>query len=376
MTASSPRWAILAGGGTAGHVLPGIAIATALVASGHRSADLLYVGSERGLEKTLVPQAGFELELLPGRGIKRSMSPRAIIDNIGAITGLLRAIVRAWTILGKERPSIVVSLGGFAAVPCVLAAIGRRVPIVVAEQNAVPGAANRLAGRFAKASAVSFPHVGLPREVYTGNPVRPEIRLVLRSEDRLAARGRLDVADGAQLLSIFGGSLGARSINNATLDAIAQWAPETPLVLHHIIGDRDFDDIVKRVPRTDPNVSYRPIRYEADMASVYAASDLMICRSGATTVAELSVVGCPSILIPLPGSPGDHQTANARFLADQEAAVLVPDAELSGERLRAAADTILGDVDRREAMGDAASSLGRPDAAAHVAQLIEEHARG
>lgn len=181
-------FAIIAGGGTAGHVHPGLAIAEALVARGHGRDEIHYVGSERGMERDLVPEAGFPLVLLPGRGIQR----RLTLENVGSAWGLVRALVRSMGIVGRLRPRVVVSLGGYASVPCAVAAGLRRVPVVVAEQNAVPGAANRLVSRWAKASAISFPGTDLPRAVLTGNPVCREMLAIDRTGERDAARVRLD----------------------------------------------------------------------------------------------------------------------------------------------------------------------------------------
>ncbi len=183
MPEHGPTWALIAGGGTAGHTLPGIAIGRALVARGHPVAAIRFVGSERGSEVRLVPEAGFSLTALPGRGIQRKLT----FANVGAVLGLIRAFGRALGLVHRLRPSVVVALGGYASVACALAAILYRVPIVVAEQNAVPGAANRIVARFARAAAVSFPGTDLPRSVVTGNPVRPAILAVDRTRDR--ARG-------------------------------------------------------------------------------------------------------------------------------------------------------------------------------------------
>ncbi len=364
-------WALISGGGTAGHVQPGLDIGRALIAGGRRVDELHFVGSERGIETRLVPEAGFSLTVLPGRGIQRRLTP----ENFGAVLGLLRAVGSSFGLVRRQRPSVIVSLGGYASVPCSLAGAVFRVPIVVAEQNAVPGLANRLVGRFARACAVSFPDVDLPKAVWTGNPVRETIRAVDRRADRATARATLGIDPDAFLVSIFGGSLGARRINNAVLAALPAWAGHADLVVRHIIGARDYDDIMTRVPESPPDgVDYRPIRYEDDMASVYAASDLFVCRAGATTVAELAVTGSPAIVVPLPGAPGDHQTANARGLVEAGAAVMVVDAELDADRLvteveRLRAADSLGD------MAAAAAELGRPDAAEAVADLVERHAR-
>ena len=211
-------FAMISGGGTAGHVVPGLAVAAALVDRGHDASSIHYVGSERGVERTMVPAAGFALTLLPGRGIQR----RFTRDNVGAIVGLVRAMGRAVRLVRREQPRVLLSLGGYASVPAALAAVLCRVPIVVAEQNAVPGAANRLIARFAKASAVSFAGTALPRAVLTGNPVRAEVRAVDESA-RSAARRALGIDDERVLVVAFGGSLGARRINEAIIALAQSW---------------------------------------------------------------------------------------------------------------------------------------------------------
>ncbi|MGI9600883.1 MAG: undecaprenyldiphospho-muramoylpentapeptide beta-N-acetylglucosaminyltransferase [Acidimicrobiales bacterium] len=363
-----PTSVLISGGGTAGHVQPGLDIARALVRRGCPADNIHYVGSERGIEARLVPEAGFELTLLPGRGIQR----RLTIDNVGAVVGLLRAFVTAFGVLRRVRPDVVVSLGGYASVPCALWAVLMRIPIVVAEQNAVPGLANRLIGRFARVAATSFPDVDLPRATWTGNPVRDEIRAVDRDAGRLAARSRLGVDPSRFMVSVFGGSLGARRINNAVVDALPQWRGDGDLAVRHIIGERDYDSVLEQLaPGDDASAAYRPVRYETDMAGVYAASDVVVCRSGATTVAEVAVTGTPAILVPLPGAPGDHQTANAKALVDCGAAVLVADPDLDGPRLIDEIERLRIDADRRDAMSGAAADFARPDAADAVASIIE-----
>jgi undecaprenyldiphospho-muramoylpentapeptide beta-N-acetylglucosaminyltransferase len=370
--ASTATWAVIAGGGTAGHTLPGIAIARALVALGHDPATLHFVGSERGSEARLVPAAGFEVTLLPGRGIQR----RLTIANVGAVGGLLRALVRAFLLMVRHRPAVVVAMGGYASVPCALAAVVLRVPIVVAEQNAVPGLANRLTSRFAKAAAVSFPATALPRAVLTGNPVRPEVLAVDRERDRAAARAALHIADGQRVVLAFGGSLGSLRINEAVVGALAAWSPRRDLTVRHVIGERDWVALTEQAPTLTEGVTYVPVRYEDDMPRAFAAADLVVCRSGATSVAELSAIGVPAVLVPLPGAPGDHQTANARALVDAGAAVLVPDAELTADRLVREVDALLAEDGRLAAMGEAARGVANREAGAAVAALVEEHARG
>jgi UDP-N-acetylglucosamine--N-acetylmuramyl-(pentapeptide) pyrophosphoryl-undecaprenol N-acetylglucosamine transferase len=325
----------------------------------------------------MVPAAGFSLTLLPGRGIQRRLSTA----NVGAALGLVRAVGQAFALLARRRPRIVVSVGGYASVPCAVAAATLRVPLVLHEQNAVPGAANRLVGRFARAAAVSYPGTSLPRAEVTGNPVRPEILAVTRTpEARAAARRALDLPDGRFVVGVFGGSLGALRINQAVLAALPVWAGQADLAVRHAVGERDWalvsDALASGPPLPADGVVYQPVRYEERMDLLLAAADLLVCRAGGNTVAEMAAVGLPAVLVPLPNAPGDHQTANARVFERAGAAVLVPDGELDGERLVAEVAKLRSDPARLESMGTAASGLARRDAADAVAALVEAHARG
>lgn len=370
---SPPTWALVAGGGTAGHTLPGIAVARALVDRGHPPESVHFVGSERGSEARLVPEAGFDITLLPGRGIQRRLTPA----NLAAAWGLVRAVARAVGLVRRRRPQVVLALGGYASVACALAALLWRVPLVVAEQNAVAGAANRLVARFARASAVAFTGTGLPRAQLTGNPVRPEVRARVVDRDRAGARRALGVPEGATLVLAFGGSLGARRINEAVLGAAARWRDRADLALHHVVGDRDWERYRDEVAAIGGGaLAYRAVRYEDDMARALAAADLVVSRAGATTVAELAAIGVPSVLVPLPIASADHQTANARALVEAGAAVLVPDAELDAERLAAEVAALVEPAATLSAMAEHARALGRPDAAERVADLVEAAAGG
>jgi undecaprenyldiphospho-muramoylpentapeptide beta-N-acetylglucosaminyltransferase len=366
-------WAIVAGGGTAGHVLPGLAVARALVARGHPPGTVHWVGSRIGIEARLVPEAGFGVTLLPGRGIERRLS-RA---SVAAALGLVAAMAAGLALVARHRPAVVVALGGYASVPCAFAAVALRVPLVVCEQNAVPGAANRSLARFARAAAVSFPGTELPRARVTGNPVRPEILAVDRRRDRDEARAALGLPLDRRVVAAFGGSLGARRINLAVVAALQRWTERDDLAVRHVVGRRDWTLVGEAAPDLDgAALVYAPVEYEDRMDLVLAAADVAVCRAGATTVAELAVVGLPSVLVPLPGAPGDHQTANARHLVDAGAAVLVPDAEFDGDRLAREVDGLLSDAEALERMSRAATRFARRDAAEAVAALVEEHARG
>lgn len=367
-----PTFAIVTGGGTAGHVLPALAIADALVAAGHARAAVHYAGSERGIEARLVPPTGYPMTLLPGRGLQR----RLALANVAAAWGLVVAAARALRLVGRLRPSVVIAVGGYASVAVGLAAVVRRVPLVVAEQNAVPGAANRLLARFAKASAVSFEGTPLPRAVVTGNPIRPEIAAIDPARDRAAARERFGVGSGRRVVLVFGGSLGALRINRAVLAALPLWRDRDDLAVHHVVGARDWDVIVSTAPTDLGRLEYRAVRYEDDMPAALAAADVAVCRSGSSTCFELAAVGLPSVLVPSPHVTADQQTGNARRLVDAGGAVIVPDAELDGERMVAEVDRLLADDGRRAAMAAAARAWARPDAARAIAAVALEHAGG
>jgi UDP-N-acetylglucosamine--N-acetylmuramyl-(pentapeptide) pyrophosphoryl-undecaprenol N-acetylglucosamine transferase len=353
---------VIAGGGTAGHVLPGLAVAGVLLDRGVGSDEIHFVGAEAKIEAELVPAAGFGITLLPGRGLQR----RLTLENVSAAVGLLRAFVRALRLIRQRRPDVVLALGGFASAACSMAAVLLRVPLVVAEQNARAGAANRVVGRFARACAVPFPETDLPGAVVTGNPVRPEILEVGRRRDVEAARRELGIHADRTVVVVFAGSLGSRRINEATYAAVTELADRSDLSIFHVVGARDWED--REVPVTQ-GLQYQQLRYADRMDLVLSAADLAVCRSGGTTVAELAVVGVPSLLVPLPIATRDHQTANAAALLRAGAAVLVPDAELDSRRLLAEIRGLMTG-DRLARMAESARSVGRPDAAEAVAELV------
>ena len=228
--------AIIAGGGTAGHVVPGLAIASELVARGVPPEQVHYVGSARGIETRLVPEAGFPLTVLPGRGIQR----RLTLENVRSVFALLAAIVAGIRLVRRLRPAVVVGLGGYASVPCVIGAVLWRVPIVVAEQNAVPGAANRLAGRFAKACAVSFEGVDLPNAIWTGNPVRPEVRALatlIPTAGRCSPGSRR--AGRPCLLRNLRRVVGRPADQSRAADAAPRWSDRVAMTIRHVSGTRD-----------------------------------------------------------------------------------------------------------------------------------------
>ena len=368
---SASPWAVIAGGGTAGHILPALAIARELVARGKRPEEIHFVGSAFGQEKELVPAAGFEIDLLPGRGIT---SRKPNLTNLKAALGIAAAAIRAVTVVRRLRPKVVVSVGGFAAFPAGMAAVLLRIPLVLAESNAIPGAVNRILGRFAKASAVAFPGTGLRNEVVTGNPVRVEVVAADRSAaGRLAARADFGLPDDGILIAAFGGSLGSRRINEAVLGFVRAHGERGDIAIRHAIGRRDWARVSRDLPAPRALV-YQAVEYEDRMPLLLAAADLAVTRAGGSTLSELAVVGLPSVLVPLPIAHRDHQTANADHFVRAGAAVRVADSELTPERLASEIERLL-QPGRIEEMAEAARALAHPEAGAAIAALVEEHAR-
>jgi undecaprenyldiphospho-muramoylpentapeptide beta-N-acetylglucosaminyltransferase len=365
-TGTMPTYALVTGGGTGGHVYPALAVAEELVDRGHPVDEIHFVGARRGLEAVAVPAAGFALDALPGRGLRRSVAPGALRDNAAALWGAARAFARAWRIVRRTRPRVVLGVGGYASLPCVLSARLARIPTVVHEQNAQPGLANRLAVRLGARPAVSLPGTPLRGAVLTGNPVRRAVTAIRRAPD-----------PAHPVVLIFGGSLGARRVNDAALELYDRWRGRDDVAIVHVSGARDHDACAQRLAalrRDGDRVSYTLLAYDEDLAARYAVTSVAVCRAGAVTVAELAVTGTPALLVPLPGAPDDHQQRNAEALVTAGAAILVPDADATGARLAAELDRLLTDPDRLDTMSAAAHRLGRPDAAARVAALVEEAA--
>jgi UDP-N-acetylglucosamine:LPS N-acetylglucosamine transferase len=259
--------------------------------------------------------------------------------------------------------------------------------VIVLNVDAVPGAANRLLSRIARAAAVAYPGTEIKRAVVTGAPVRPEVAALADEDDRPGARSgarrRLGLPVGAFVVAAFGGSLGARRLNEAVLGLVGMWSGRGDVAIYHVVGNRDAEWAAAAAAEllADPDggrkgrICYVQVAYEEHMELVYAAADMAVCRAGANTVAELTATGTPSILVPLPGAPGDHQNANARVLDAAGAGIVIQDAVFDAGRLADELDRLVGDRDRLARMADAARGLGRPDAAGAVAALALSHAR-
>ncbi len=380
---SQRRYAVIAGGGTAGHVFVATAVAGALVARGIGRDEIELVGSRRAADAALARGEGYAITLLPGRGIRRRLDPRSLVANAGAVAGLAASGIAALALLVRRRPRVVVSVGGYVAVPVGLAAATLRIPLVLVNIDALPGAAHRALRRFAVASAVAFPGTPLPHPVLTGTPIRGDLAGMDHSREQAGtARIALGVPPARAMVGVTGGSLGARRLNDAALAMAPLLRAPGGLTLYHVTGPRNFEAVTaaRGAPGAqgegDPSgLCYQLVPFEEHMASFYAAADLVVCRAGALTVAEVAAAGVPTVLVPLPGAPGDHQSANAAALVDAGAAVTLRDEECDGARLAEVVNELLADPERLGAMGAAAAALARPDAAAAVATLVQAHAR-
>lgn len=369
---TEPIWALVVGGGTAGHLLPGISVARALVAAGHQPSTIHFVGAERGPEAVLVPAEGFTVDVLPGRGIQRRLTPA----NVVAAIDLVKALGRGIALVRRHRPKVVVVLGGYASFACGVGAVLSGVPMVLLEQNKRAGAVNRLLRRFAKASAVSFADTDLPRATVTGNPLRPEIRAIAEHPDPARSRAALGLPPEGTVIAVFAGSLGSRRINEAVRGLVERWAHRSNLVVRHVVGRRDFDAYQLDAPvLPGDGLTYQVLAYEDRMHFMLDAADLAVTRAGGS-VFELMAAGLPAVLVPLPIATRDHQMANARAVEATGGAVVVPDAELDTDRLEREVAALLDDPERLAAMGRAMRDAAIIDAAERAAAVAEAVARG
>ena len=316
---------VLAGGGTAGHTSPLIATAEALRA--RADVELVCVGTAKGLETRVIPEAGLRLELIPPVPLPRRLTP----ELLAVPSRLWRAVGQARRILVAHNAQVAVGFGGYVSLPVYLAARLAKVPLVIHEGNAVPGLANRIAARFTRHVVTTFPETRLPHARHLGLPVREQIAGLDRVARRPAARAAFGLPDGGPVLLVSGGSQGARSLNLATADAVSRLLAAGISVLH-VLGSANLTEDITDVTDATSGAAYRPVAYVNDMGDAYAAADLMLGRSGAGTVMETAMTGLPTIFVPLPHGNGE-QARNAGFLIAADAGVLVPDAELDGDRL-------------------------------------------
>ena len=358
-------FAVVTGGGTAGHVLPAIAVAEALVARGHDPSTIHYVGARRGIETRLMPETPFAHTLLDVVGFQRSFSRR----NIAFVPKMIRARSLAIRLLRSLRPSVVVSVGGYASMPAVFAARALDIPIVVVSYDRRPGRASTLAAKRAAACAVAFPDSPLPRATQTGAPIRRAILDVTRGRDRAAARHQLGLPPDRFVIAVMGGSQGSGVLNDAVARLVEDRRGDASVAIRHAVGERFLDQAAPASDGSDGLV-YQPIGYETEMPLVYAAADVLVGRGGASTVHEVAVTGIPAVLVPWANSAEDHQTLNVRWLSDAGAAVHLPEHRV-GE-LGDVLHDLQVDHQRRAALSARASELGETHRRGALAELIDD----
>lgn len=351
-----PPMAMMLAGGTGGHVYPALAVALELR---ERGFQLQWIGTNRGLEARVLGEHSIPLQILPMRGL-RGKGP---LQQLQALLLLLISLLQSLWLMLRFRPAVVVGMGGYVSFPAALAGWVLRRPLMLQEQNAVAGSANRALARFASRIATGFPNVlsQYSQALYLGNPVRAALRRV--GEDQPWS---WDATRSLQIL-VLGGSLGAQSLN-AVIPVVAQTLG-TRCRWRHQCGEAHLAE-TQRVYASMDSLDIDLSAFIDEMEAAYAWADLVICRAGALTVAELAVTGRPSILVPLPGAIDDHQTVNARFLSDAGAAVLVSQAELPS--LANQVSTLLESPESLANMASAARACARPDATAEIADIAEQ----
>jgi UDP-N-acetylglucosamine--N-acetylmuramyl-(pentapeptide) pyrophosphoryl-undecaprenol N-acetylglucosamine transferase len=356
---------VLAGGGSAGHIEPALATADALRRH-DPSVQITALGTERGLETRLVPERGYDLALVPAAPL-----PRRLTGDLFRVPGRIRgAVSETGQILRTRRADVVVGFGGYVALPAYLAARRLHVPIVVHEANARPGLANRIGARLTPYVAVASAGIALPHAVHVGIPLRRAVSTLDRTAVRAKARAGFGLRPDLPTLLVFGGSQGARRINTA-LVAAAEALRASGVQVLHAVGAGNEGTVVPVVGE----VPYVVVSYLDRMELAYAAADLALCRAGAITCAELAAVGLPAVYVPLPHGNGE-QRLNARPVVEAGGGILVDDADLTGEWVRDHVPSLVTDRRRLDAMGEAAATLGRPDADDRLVDMVRRAVAG
>ncbi len=352
---------LIAGGGTGGHLYPGIALAEEVVTR-HHANQVVFVGTERGLEARVVPQSGYKLETIRAQGLKGK-------GFVGLIKGLLAlplAFIESIRILQRQKPDVVVGVGGYASGPVVLAAALLGVPTAVQEQNALPGLTNKVLGRFVRVVFTAFeearPFFPSRKVQLVGNPIRRKLM-----ENFLRSR----VAHEKFCLLVFGGSLGARGINQRMIDALDHLQDiKDQLHIVHQTGKKDLETVRQGYEAKGFASQAEVVEFIEDMSSAYAKAELVICRAGATTLSELTVAKKASILIPFPFATDNHQEVNAQALVKAGAALMFRESELTGQQLAAEIRRLKDDPEKRRQMEKKAGLQGRPEAAKELADVL------
>jgi len=358
---------IISGGGTGGHIYPGIAIAKEIL-SNEPDAEILFVGTEHGLEGKLVPREGFDIKFIDVKGFKRKLS----FDTFKTVGKLLKSFGSIRKLLKEFEPDAVIGTGGYVCFPVVFIAALKKIPTIIHEQNAFPGVANKVLARYVDAVAISFEEArsrfkGRARITLTGNPIRKDLFLL----DRKKARENLGLADDVPLVVIFGGSLGAEHINECVRDMINLHGSEITYNLILATGMKHYEKIMRDIKAPLPD-NIQVVPYIYNMGELLAAADLAVTRGGAITVSELSALGVPSILVPSPFVAENHQEYNARALENKGAAVVILQSQLTHEILYGQIQKLIKDKDLRKKMSLAAKKSGIKNAAPAIYMLVKK----
>jgi UDP-N-acetylglucosamine--N-acetylmuramyl-(pentapeptide) pyrophosphoryl-undecaprenol N-acetylglucosamine transferase len=356
----------IAGGGTAGHVNPAIALAHAL-----QPDEAVFIGTTRGAEARLVPAAGFELRSIVVAGFDRAKP--WLFPRTGARAA--RAVLQARSILAGADADVLVGMGGYVSLPSVLAARSLSIPIVLHEQNIVFGLAHKVSKPLADKIAVSFEDTlsnAGGRGVYVGNPVAPSLVRSTSPERRAQVLGRFELDPRRKTLLVFGGSQGARRINEAASGLVEAWSERSDLQVLHITGSSAYRQLADRAQVASGGFIYRVVEFVQDMADAYSVADLALCRGGATTFAELAVVGLPAVIVPYPYHRDRQQERQGRVAERAGAAILLDDAATTTRSVAQVAGDLLVDDAKLSSMSACFRSLARPDAADHLAAVVRE----
>lgn len=365
-------FAVVTGGGTSGHVIPAQAILGALSEAGFGPSELKYVGSRRGIETSLMKDSVYESVFLPISGLQRSLTLGSLGRNVALVWRLVYSRFLARRLLSRWQPRVIVSVGGYASQPMASAARSRDVPLVCVSYDRIAGLATRRQARYASVCAVAFADTDLPHAVHTGAPVRAELRHLDVAASRRSARQELGIDADAVCLVVVGGSLGSAVLNNAVPDLAEQSAHLDNVVIYHVCGARNESDPLPKIP---PSIRYIRRGYESRMAQLYAASDLLVARAGASTVAEIATVGVASVLVPWSAATENHQQLNASWLGDHGAAVVLSEEVLATNDGIQAVVQLLESSERRRHLATAAYEMGGIHRGKSLVETIQNVAR-
>lgn len=355
---------MIAGGGTAGHINPGIALAKKLLKK-QAGIEILFVGTEKGLESKIVPREGFDIEYIRVSGFKRKFG----VDTFKTLQKMFEGYSDAKKIINKFKPDVVIGMGGYVCGPVLFCAAMKKIPTLIHEQNAFPGVTNKLLSHIVKTVCISFEESasffkGAKKVVFTGNPVREELQLA----NRKTSRDKFDLKPGEHFVAVMGGSLGAEKINQTVIEMIENYYKPGSFKLLFATGATRYDEVIASFAKPIPE-GVKVEDYIYDVGSVYAAADLIVCRSGAITLTELAFMGTPSILIPSPNVTANHQEHNALAFKKRGAAFVMTEKELSAKTLWDTINELLSNDSILTKMSKSARENAKPDS---VNKIVEE----